>query len=1191
MRNTPSILHLAHLLSVEDADFLPFAYKTLLGREIDFKGASHYSARLAAGIDKLSILVDIRRSTEGKNLKHIFQNQHLDRLAKLDTIAGNLYRLYLRRALGLPRENYKSVGNFDWIHWSLSLQQNIDHDYPLVTMPSDPADTSATTDPAAIHDKGDMKSFFDGDYYLACYQDVKNAGIDPFAHYMTSGWRENRNPSPEFDTHFYKTTYLDQYEQARKNPLLHYVEVGSKTGHKPRPNDSITIQEKTSNTPKTAEKNIRVAIHIHLFYPEMVDIFAKYISIQHFNFDIIITTTNSADAQFIRNYLARTFGETKNVIIREVENRGRDIAPFIIGIADLHKNYDYICHLHSKRSPHAGFGTPWLEWILRSMFGNPATPLGCLAHMENNPDCAIIFPDNYFEIKAYASWGGNEARLKALAERWKINLHDLPPFANFPAGSMAWYRSEFLQDLIPTETSITDFEAEGSQLEGTFAHLLERALPLFASAKGWRITRYYLQPPPAVSKPFSLHAPTSPFDPTGHRWQRDTPAITRNRQTQLAPLHHYFNEKKIQINWIIPSFGIGAGGHMTIFRIVQLLESFGHYQTIWIQNADNYASPLDAKKVVTQNYRSIGENVHFRFLPDDVRQISGDVVIATDCWTAFPASCVTNVKGRFYFIQDYEPYFHPMGENYLVAESTYNLGFAALCAGKWLLEKAKTHGMWAREWDLAADEEYYYPLTKPNNSGVRRKRRLVFYCRSYTPRRAVALGLAAFKELAQRRNDFEVLLFGEPVSGRNCDFPATELGILSPEQLGDLYRAADVGVAFSSTNYSLIPLEMMACDLPVVELDCESTRAVFPEGAVIHAAATVNGVADALELILDDEEKRRATVMAGRAFVSSVSWNRSARLIENAIIDRLVENGSIKYQEKDLLAPAIIKARKASIIIPTYNGGRLFQRVLMEVANQKCDFHYDVLVIDSSSDDGTAEFVKRFGGRTRLVSIPTSEFQHGRTRNRAIGLTDGEIVAVITQDACPKNSEWLQRMVDGFSLGPEIACVIGRHEAYPEHNKLLAQDMLNMFDRLRDYGPVFSFENGLPSFIRPGSQDWRMLLHFYSDNNSALRRSVWEKIPYPNVEWGEDQVWCWEILKVGLAKAYINDAIVYHSHQFDRIATEKVGFSEGFMFAHHFGYDFSAETISKEQIESRRGDVRLRATRIGASTEEAEAYC
>jgi hypothetical protein len=34
------------------------------------------------------------------------------------------------------------------------------------------------------------------------------------------------------------------------------------------------------------------------------------------------------------------------------------------------------------------------------------------------------------------------------------------------------------------------------------------------------------------------------------------------------------------------------------------------------------------------------------------------------------------------------------------------------------------------------------------------------------------------------------------------------------------------------------------------------------------------------------------------------------------------------------------------------------------------------------------------------------------------------------------------------------------------------------------------------------------------------------------VEWGEDQVWAFEMLKLGFQKAYVDSAVVYHSHDF-----------------------------------------------------------
>jgi rhamnosyltransferase len=57
-------------------------------------------------------------------------------------------------------------------------------------------------------------------------------------------------------------------------------------------------------------------------------------------------------------------------------------------------------------------------------------------------------------------------------------------------------------------------------------------------------------------------------------------------------------------------------------------------------------------------------------------------------------------------------------------------------------------------------------------------------------------------------------------------------------------------------------------------------------------------------------------------------------------------------------------------------------------------------------------------------------------------------------------------------------------------------------------------------------------LSFFSNVNSAARRSVFEKIPFRDVEMGEDQFWAKDILLAGHKKAYAPEAKVYHSHNY-----------------------------------------------------------
>jgi hypothetical protein len=75
---------------------------------------------------------------------------------------------------------------------------------------------------------------FDAVWYLAQYTDVAASGVNPLAHYLTSGANEGRDPNPLFDTKWYLAQYPD-VAAAGMNPLAHYVSFGAKEGRDPNP--------------------------------------------------------------------------------------------------------------------------------------------------------------------------------------------------------------------------------------------------------------------------------------------------------------------------------------------------------------------------------------------------------------------------------------------------------------------------------------------------------------------------------------------------------------------------------------------------------------------------------------------------------------------------------------------------------------------------------------------------------------------------------------------------------------------------------------------------------------------------------------------------------------------------------------------------------------------------------------------
>jgi rhamnosyltransferase len=223
---------------------------------------------------------------------------------------------------------------------------------------------------------------------------------------------------------------------------------------------------------------------------------------------------------------------------------------------------------------------------------------------------------------------------------------------------------------------------------------------------------------------------------------------------------------------------------------------------------------------------------------------------------------------------------------------------------------------------------------------------------------------------------------------------------------------------------------------------------------------------------------------------------------------------------------------KVSVIIPTYNGGDILLAVLAMVCSQEVDFRYSIVIIDSGSTDGTLSHLKRIDAENENVilrQIPKAEFGHGKTRNLGASLTNSEYIAYITQDALPTDRNWLKELIEPLENDEMVAGVFGKHRPYASAGILLSND-LNNFMAGFDSGPDIVYLDDPDRYNN--DLGYKQFLHFYSDNNSCMRRSVWKKIPYRDVEYGEDQIWARDIIEAGYKKGYASKAEVYHSHNY-----------------------------------------------------------
>ncbi len=346
--------------------------------------------------------------------------------------------------------------------------------------------------------------------------------------------------------------------------------------------------------------------------------------------------------------------------------------------------------------------------------------------------------------------------------------------------------------------------------------------------------------------------------------------------------------ESLSFEWIVPDFGRGAGGHAAIFRTIRALEGKGHRCRIWILHNSRHGGPEQVREVIAESFVPVAAEVRFLRL-EDIGFVEGDVGFATDRWTAYYLRNVRSVAHRFYLVQDFEPAFYPLGSAYYLAEETYRFGFSPIASSDWLARKMRDYTEEEVPVFGYGIDHSVYRAEEGGETSSQGPFRVVFYARAATSRRVVEVGMLALELLAERRSDFIVDFFGEDLSDYRPRFPAENHGVLSASDLARLYRGGTVGMVFSATNHAILPKEMMACGLPVIELDGQNLAGVYPESIIHPVHPEPRAVADAVDRLLDSPEERLRLRRAGLAYASAISWEAEMEKVLAGIGRRLQE--------------------------------------------------------------------------------------------------------------------------------------------------------------------------------------------------------------------------------------------------------------------------------------------------------------
>jgi glycosyltransferase involved in cell wall biosynthesis len=252
---------------------------------------------------------------------------------------------------------------------------------------------------------------------------------------------------------------------------------------------------------------------------------------------------------------------------------------------------------------------------------------------------------------------------------------------------------------------------------------------------------------------------------------------------------------------------------------------------------------------------------------DEMRDADG--IFCTSWETAYASFNSKSTGKRFYFVQDFEPFFYATGSLSILAENTYRFGFYGTTAGNWLATKLKRdYGMQTDYFDFGSDSSLY---SFENTSS---RKEIFFYARPYTERRGFEMGIMALDLFHQKHPDITINLAGWDVSDYDIPFPYNNLKTLELDQLNEVYNRCAAGLVMSLTNMSLLPLELLGSGaIPVVN-DGENNRLVSDNPYIAYTPCNPVALANALSSTVTRPDAI-AYAKKASASVATASWDKS----------------------------------------------------------------------------------------------------------------------------------------------------------------------------------------------------------------------------------------------------------------------------------------------------------------------------
>ena len=291
-----------------------------------------------------------------------------------------------------------------------------------------------------------------------------------------------RRPIMGFSPHIYQEQHQELEKAPFPNHFSHWIRAGRPAGRWYRD----IIRFGTSPVRQDATNKLKVALHVHLHYPDILDEILTRIQRNITRPDLLVTVTSDEGLDYVTRKL-RGYSDGKTDV-RRVPNLGRDFGPMITEFGSMLHEYDVVGHIHGKKSVEiSGSGSPaplgdvWREFLFENLVGGKTAAIDEIVTVFcQRRDVGLIFPEDPNVV----GWTANYQPAKELIARLGVNA-DLPSAIEFPVGNMFYARPQALAPIFNSGLKWGDYPAEPLGYDGTVLHAMERITPVICEDQGY----------------------------------------------------------------------------------------------------------------------------------------------------------------------------------------------------------------------------------------------------------------------------------------------------------------------------------------------------------------------------------------------------------------------------------------------------------------------------------------------------------------------------------------------------------------------------------------------------------------------------------------------------------------------------------------------------------------------------------